>query len=176
MALSKCPLEGWIFGAQRAKNKTPRVTPKLNVREVSQSGFWNISSQPTSEPSFSQIGWPQLLAPGTLSQTMTLKLINLQRKKILYDARKRRLHSKSAKVLRVIRERERDHWYRPEKKCCNASLRYTGRNSKILWGNAVNNAALLAFLEVIGEPRQGIIAKTYWDKLRMTLGLFKGFH
>ena len=32
----------------------------------------NISSHPTSVPSFSQIGWPQLLAPGTLSQTMTL--------------------------------------------------------------------------------------------------------
>ena len=39
MALSKCPLEGWIFGAQRAKNETPPVTPKLKVREVSQSGF-----------------------------------------------------------------------------------------------------------------------------------------
>ena len=25
MALSKCPLEGWIFGAQRAKNETPPV-------------------------------------------------------------------------------------------------------------------------------------------------------
>ena len=32
-------LEGWIFGAQRAKNETPPVTPKLKVREVSQSGF-----------------------------------------------------------------------------------------------------------------------------------------
>ena len=51
------------------KNETPPVTPKLKVREVSQSGFWNISSHPTSVPSFSQIGWPQLLAPGTLSQT-----------------------------------------------------------------------------------------------------------
>ena len=94
------------FWCSKGKKWDPRVTPKLKVREVSQSGFWNISSHPTSEPSFSQIGWPQLLAPGTLSQTMTLKLINLQRKKILYDARKRRLHSKSAKVLRVIRERE----------------------------------------------------------------------
>ena len=73
MTLSKCPLEGWIFGAQRAKNETPPVTPKLKLREVSQSGFWNISLYPTSVPSFSQIGWPQLLAPGTLSQTMTLK-------------------------------------------------------------------------------------------------------
>ena len=61
------------FGAQRLKNETPPVTPKLKVREVSQSGFWNISSHPTSVPSFSQIDWPQLLAPGTLSQTMTLK-------------------------------------------------------------------------------------------------------
>ena len=32
-------LEGWIFGAQRAKNETPTVTPKLKVREVSQSAF-----------------------------------------------------------------------------------------------------------------------------------------
>ena len=73
MALSKCPLEGWISGAQRAKNETPPVTPKLKVREVSQNGFWNIPSHPTSEPSFSQIGWPQRLAPGTLSQTMSPK-------------------------------------------------------------------------------------------------------
>ena len=51
----------------------------------------------------------------------------------------------------------------------------TGRNRKILWGNAVNDAALLAFLEVIGESRQGIIAKTNWDNLKMTLRLFKGF-
>ena len=55
-------------------------------------------------------------------------------------------------------------------------MRYTGRNRKILRGNAVKDAALLAFLEVIGEPRQEIIAKTYWDNLRMTLRLFKGFH
>ena len=39
MALSKFHLEGWIFGVQKAKNETPRVTPKLNVREVSQSVF-----------------------------------------------------------------------------------------------------------------------------------------
>ena len=37
--LSKCPLESWMFGAQRAKNETSPVTPKLKVREVSQSGF-----------------------------------------------------------------------------------------------------------------------------------------
>ena len=39
MPLSKCPLEGWIFGAQKAKTETPSVTPKLKVREVSQSDF-----------------------------------------------------------------------------------------------------------------------------------------
>ena len=72
MALSKWPLKGWIFCTQGAKNETPPETLKLKVREVSQIGFWNISWQPTSVPSFSQIGWPQLLAPGTLSQTMTL--------------------------------------------------------------------------------------------------------
>ena len=60
------------FWCSKGKKWDPPVTSKLKVREVSQSGFWNISSQPTSEPSFSQIGWPQLLAPGTLSQTMTL--------------------------------------------------------------------------------------------------------
>ena len=53
----------------------PPVTPELKVREVSQKGFWNISSHPTSEPSFNQIGLSQLLAPGTLSQTMTLKTL-----------------------------------------------------------------------------------------------------
>ena len=50
MALSKCPLEGWIFGAQTTKNETPPVTPKLKVREVGHSGFGNISSHPTSLP------------------------------------------------------------------------------------------------------------------------------
>ena len=60
------------FWCSKGKKWDPPVTSKLKVREVSQSGFWNISSQPTSEPTFSQIGWPQLLAPGTLSQTMTL--------------------------------------------------------------------------------------------------------
>jgi len=39
MALSKCPLEGWGFGAQRAKYETTPETPKLKVREVSQIGF-----------------------------------------------------------------------------------------------------------------------------------------
>ena len=64
------------FWCSRAKNEIPpplHVTPKLKVREVSQSGVWNISSHRTSLPSFSEIGWPQLLTPGTLSRTMTLK-------------------------------------------------------------------------------------------------------
>ena len=56
MALSKCPLEGWTFGSQTAKNETPPVAPKLKVREVNQIGFQNISSHPTSVRSFSQIG------------------------------------------------------------------------------------------------------------------------
>ena len=56
------------FWCSKGKKWDPPVTPKLKVREVSHSGFWNISSHPTSLPSFSQIGWPQLLAPGTLSQ------------------------------------------------------------------------------------------------------------
>ena len=61
------------FWCWKEKKRDPPVTPELEVREVSQSGFWNIPSRPTSVPSFSQIGWPQLLAPGTLSQTRTLK-------------------------------------------------------------------------------------------------------
>ena len=61
------------FWCSKGKKWDPPVTPKLKLREVSQSGFWNISLYPTSSPSFSQIGWPQLSAPGTLSQTMTLK-------------------------------------------------------------------------------------------------------
>ena len=42
IALSKCPMEGWIFGAQGKKMRhppPPPVTPKLKVRELSQSGF-----------------------------------------------------------------------------------------------------------------------------------------
>jgi len=39
MALSKCPQEGWVFGALRAKNETTPETPKLKVREVSQICF-----------------------------------------------------------------------------------------------------------------------------------------
>ena len=65
-------LDFWC--SEGKKMRPPSVTPKLRVREVFKSGFWNISSHPTSVPSFSQICWPQLLAPGTLSQTMTLKL------------------------------------------------------------------------------------------------------
>ena len=61
------------FLCSKGKKWDPPETPKLKVREVSQIGFWNISLHPTSVTSFSQIGWPQLLAPGTLSQTMTLK-------------------------------------------------------------------------------------------------------
>ena len=62
---------------KRPKMRPPPViiTPKLKVWEVSQGGFWNISSHSTSVPSFSQIGWQQLLAPGPLSQTMTLKMM-----------------------------------------------------------------------------------------------------
>ena len=63
------------FWCSKGKKWDPPVTPKLKVREVSQSGFWNISSHPASVPSFSQIGWPQLLAPGTLSQPITLNSI-----------------------------------------------------------------------------------------------------
>ena len=43
------------FLVLKGQKMRPPVTPKLKVREVSQSGFWNISSHPTSEPSFSQI-------------------------------------------------------------------------------------------------------------------------
>ena len=73
MAVSKCLLEGYSKGKKWDPPSLTLVTPKLKVKELSQIGFWNISSHPTSVPSFSQIGWPQLLAPGTLSQTKTLK-------------------------------------------------------------------------------------------------------
>ena len=44
--------------------------------------------------------------PSNLWKVLTLvKLINFERKKILYDARKGLLHSKSANVLRVIPRR-----------------------------------------------------------------------
>jgi len=56
MALSKCPLEGWVFVLKGQKNETPPETLKLKVREVSQIGFSNISLLPISVPSFSQIG------------------------------------------------------------------------------------------------------------------------
>ena len=62
------------FWCSKGKKWDPPVTPKLKLREVSQSGFWNISLYPTSVPSFSQIGWPQLLAPGTLSQTISTNI------------------------------------------------------------------------------------------------------
>ena len=42
MALSKCPLEGCIFGSQTAKNETPPpppVAPELKVTEENQVGF-----------------------------------------------------------------------------------------------------------------------------------------
>ena len=59
MALSKFPLGGWIFGGQRKKNETPppipRIATELEVRELSQSDFSDISSHPTSVLSFSQI-------------------------------------------------------------------------------------------------------------------------
>ena len=71
----KMPPERLDFWCSKGKKWEPPVTPKLKVREVSQSGCWNISSYPTSVPSFSQIGWPQLLALGTLSQTISLKQI-----------------------------------------------------------------------------------------------------
>ena len=57
MALSKCLLEGWIFGAQWAKMIDPLPpTPKLKVREVSQllfqvsaksvdHNFWPLETQ-----------------------------------------------------------------------------------------------------------------------------------
>ena len=61
---------------------------------MSQSGFWNISLYPTSVPSFSQIGWPQLLATGTLSQTMTL-IVQLLSTKIVH------FYDKSMKLCHI---------------------------------------------------------------------------
>ena len=75
ITLSKFPLEGWIFGAERAKNEPPPCYSKTKSQRSEPKWLWNISSHPTSVPGFSQIGWPQLLAPGTLSQTITLKVV-----------------------------------------------------------------------------------------------------
>ena len=39
MALSKCPLEGWIFGAQRAKNETPPCNSKTKRQRSEPKGL-----------------------------------------------------------------------------------------------------------------------------------------
>ena len=78
MALSNCPLEGWIISAQRAKNETPcnsktksqRSEPKWLLKYLITPNFC-AKFQPNRLQ-------PQLLAPGTLSQTMTLKVAQLQ--------------------------------------------------------------------------------------------------
>ena len=68
-AVSMCLVHSIFIplGAREKVEITSRAigpeTPKLKVRQVNQIGFSNISLPPTSVPSFSQIGWPQLLAP-----------------------------------------------------------------------------------------------------------------
>ena len=55
------PLEAGFLVVRGKKNETPppipRITTELEVRELSQSDFWDISSHPTSVLSFSQISW-----------------------------------------------------------------------------------------------------------------------
>ena len=55
------PLEAGFLEVRGKKNETlppiPRITTELEVRELSQSDFWDISSHPTSVLSFSQISW-----------------------------------------------------------------------------------------------------------------------
>ena len=40
MALSKCPLEGWIFGAKRAKNETPPSPRNSKTKSQRSESKW----------------------------------------------------------------------------------------------------------------------------------------
>ena len=56
------PLEAGFWWSEEKKMRRPLPSPakttELEVRELSQSDFWDISSHPTSVLSFSQISWP----------------------------------------------------------------------------------------------------------------------
>ena len=56
------PLEAGFLVVKGKKMRRPLPSPakttELEVREVSQTDFWDISSHPTSVLSFSQISWP----------------------------------------------------------------------------------------------------------------------
>ena len=74
MVVQTYPFKSRIFHVLKALNGTPPVTFELKVSEQNQRGFWKISIRPTSGASFIKIGRPTFSTPGTLSQTMTLKL------------------------------------------------------------------------------------------------------
>ena len=56
------PLEAGFLWSNKKINETPLPFPaettELEVRELSQAKFWDISLHPTSVVSFSQISWP----------------------------------------------------------------------------------------------------------------------
>lgn len=56
------PLEAGFLVVKGKKMRRPLPSPakttELEVRELSQTDFWDISSHPTSVLSFSQISWP----------------------------------------------------------------------------------------------------------------------
>ena len=56
------PLEAGFLVVRGKKMRRPLPSPakttELEVRELSQTDFWDISSHPTSVLSFSQISWP----------------------------------------------------------------------------------------------------------------------
>ena len=60
------------FWCSKGKKWDPPCNSKTKTQRSEPKWLWNNSLYPTSVPSFSQIGCPQLLAPGTLSQTTTL--------------------------------------------------------------------------------------------------------
>ena len=74
MALSKFPLEGWIFGAQKAKNETP-PPPPFNSKTKSQRSEPKWLSKYLIIPNFCAKFQPNRLTTTfqPLSQTMTLQ-------------------------------------------------------------------------------------------------------
>ena len=69
------PFQKQDFSCSGGPKSDRPVTFELEVREQNQLGFWNISIRPTTGASFTKIGRPTFSTSGTLSQTMTRRLI-----------------------------------------------------------------------------------------------------